>query len=151
MSRTATFILALAAFIAGFSVATLRQPCGSEMTDIRTDTVIRIDTVRIISPAPVSIRPKATVQARMATVTDTVRDTVTVEVPVTTTEYAGEGYRAYVSGWQPRLDSLVLLQPVATVRVPQAGRRWAIGLQTGIGITPSGIQPYIGIGMTLTL
>ena len=82
-------------------------------------------------------------------------DSVAVEVPVESREYAGEGYRAYVSGWQPRLDSLVLERPVyaATVAQPVAARtrRFSIALQAGYGMTPRGLLPYVGVGVSVRL
>ena len=65
------------------------------------------------------------------------------------------GCRAYVSGYKPRLDSLALFRSTAAVSVvqPEARRerRFSVGLQAGYGITPKGLQPYIGLGISVTL
>lgn len=72
-------------------------------------------------------------------------DSASVIVPRQQAEYSGEGYRAWVSGYRPVLDSIALEH--ITVTVPSAPKRWSIGLQAGIGLTPRGVQPYIGIGI----
>ncbi|MDE6564529.1 MAG: hypothetical protein K2L92_06855 [Muribaculaceae bacterium] len=74
-------------------------------------------------------------------------DSVRAVVPLEQTEYSGDGYRAYVSGYRPRLDSLVTVRSFtaqSTARAP----RFSIGLQAGYGITPRGFQPYLGVGVS---
>ena len=125
--------------------------------------VTRYDTVSVEVPPPASVRLLAPRRALLACAEqpDSVPtpgplpDSVAVEVPVESREYAGEGYRAYVSGWQPRLDSLVLERPVytATVAQPVAARtrRFSIALQAGYGMTPRGLLPYVGVGVSVRL
>lgn len=80
-------------------------------------------------------------------------DSVDVEIPITQKKYEGEGYRAYVSGYNPSLDSLLLFREVerVTIRSPTKSPRFSVGLQAGYGITPKGFQPYIGVGIAVNL
>ena len=75
-------------------------------------------------------------------------DSVEVELPITQTVYEDSTYRAWVSGFDARLDSIEVYRPIRyvtmTVKEPQS--RWSWGLQMGMGMTPKGLQPYLGIG-----
>ena len=117
------------------------------------------DTVRVIEPQYIHSVETQRVEAPMALARrDTTGampvDSIIVEIPVESRQYVGESYRAYVSGWRPRLDSLILTRPVASVAVSPATRqhsRISAGIQAGVGLTPKGLQPYVGIGLTLRL
>lgn len=65
--------------------------------------------------------------------------------------YEGEGYRAYVSGYMPCLDSIFVYQKRETVTIKKPPNHWHIGLTGGYGFTPRGAQPYIAIGITYSL
>lgn len=118
-------------------------------------TIIR-DTVRIAEPAVVSARPLAPVLAalpiaRTDSGADTASrpDTAMVVVRPESREYAGDGYRAWVSGWHPSLDSIAFERTatIERIAVPTPPRRFSIGVQAGYGLTPAGPQPYIGLGI----
>ncbi len=79
------------------------------------------------------------------------RDSCRVLVSLEQTEYSGPGYRAYVSGYRSSLDSLMLERSLTTVRPIQKQSRFTLGLQAGYGLTPRGLQPYIGLGLTCTI
>lgn len=117
------------------------------------------DTVRVIEPQYVHSVETQRVEVPMAVAhLDTAdampADSIIVEIPVESRQYVGESYRAYVSGWRPRLDSLILTRSVAAVTVSPATQqhsRFSAGIQAGVGLTPKGLQPYVGIGLTLRL
>lgn len=77
-----------------------------------------------------------------------------VILPITSHTYEGDGWRAHVSGFSPRLDSLLIFpeRQTITIRDPPAtggaSSRWTLGVQAGYGITPRGMQPYLGVGLT---
>lgn len=73
-------------------------------------------------------------------------DTLVVDLPRRQLVYEGDSYTAWVSGVAPALDSIA-------VRVPQVARprRWSVAVQAGVGITPAGPQPYIGLGLSFSL
>ena len=81
--------------------------------------------------------------------TTAVHDSVLVEVPIYEKTYEGENYKATVRGFQPELIDIWLKQKETTITVPYR-KRWSftVGPQVGVGYTPSGLQPYAGIGVT---
>lgn len=81
-------------------------------------------------------------------------DSVEVVVPITQRVYADSMYRAYVSGYRPRLDSIFVYPRTSyiTTTVKEKPKRWGIGLQAGYGYSPgNGMSPYIGIGVSYNL
>ncbi len=108
------------------------------------------DTVRLYSQVPVYIKVKEHVEQALP-LAGTETDTAVVVVPMEQAVYESEDYRAYVSGYRPNLDSLVLKRPVAVVSIGGGNggqRRFSIGIQAGVGITPAGFQPYLGVGLS---
>ena len=83
-------------------------------------------------------------------------DSVEVEIPITHREYGDSTYHAWVSGYEPRLDSIFVFptreREVVTIKAPpDKKKRWGIGLYAGYGITPQGLQPSIGISLHYSL
>jgi hypothetical protein len=84
---------------------------------------------------------------------DTIRDTMWVDLPIEEREYKSEEYRAIVGGYQPYLKSIEvypLTKFVNSTETITKRKRWgvSIGVQGGYGITPVGMQPYAGVGVT---
>lgn len=132
------------------------------------ETVVhtRIDTIRLLGPAIVSTsKPVRTEKRRMRVVADSTEvdtavfalpfvdaDSVEVEIPIISREYNGEGYRAWVSGYNPMLDSIEVYRTTNTVTLPKPKRkRWGIGVQAGYGLGRNGMQPYVGVGVSYNL
>lgn len=85
-----------------------------------------------------------------------VPDSADVVIPITQKVYEDSTYTAYVSGYNPQLDSLIFRMPkaVVTIREYQKPKRWGVGLQVGYGMTVRGtpqFTPYIGIGVSYNL
>ena len=82
-------------------------------------------------------------------------DSVRVIVPITQKRYDGEGYRVYVSGYEPNLDSVYVFQRTAVVheRSYKPPDRWHIGITGGYGygFKSKQAEPYIGIGITYSI
>lgn len=116
----------------------------------RVSVLTRRDTVVIERPTHVRIvrLPPDTVLVAVAGGTP---DSCTAIVPRQQAAYIGDGYRAYVSGFRPALDSLVFERSVTTVTPASKQPRFTLGLQAGYGLTPRGLQPYIGLGLTCTI
>ena len=81
--------------------------------------------------------------------TTAVRDSVLVEVPIVEKTYPGENYRVTIRGFQPELVDIWIRQDEKYITVPYY-KRWSLtlGPQAGVGITPKGVQPYAGFGLT---
>lgn len=112
----------------------------------------RHDTVVVSQPELMVVHHTATDTVRLPVIrsdTVVVRDSVFVEVPREQAVYSGTGYRAWVSGFRPRLDSLRIERDVAVVS--RRNRRWSVGVQAGVGMTPRGVQPYVGVGVSYRL
>ena len=80
-------------------------------------------------------------------------DSATVVLPITQKMYSDTDYRAWVSGYEPQLDSIKVFPRTVTVRetIYKPPSRFSIGLQGGYGITPKGLQPYIGVGVNVRI
>lgn len=128
----------------------------------RTDTIISHDTINVMRPVHISDTIVRHIIARlpMAAPTDTATesdpppDTAAVVVPITQRTYTDTtNYTAWVSGYQPSLDSIRIYTRTQTIteRVTAKPRRFSVGLQGGVGITPKGVQPYIGVGVAYTI
>ena len=125
--------IALIWFAFGFFFAKHRYNKPFE-EKVERDTVIIHDTIPDLNPTP---KDSATIKwvtkwLPSATKTDTitrwdyfvVHDSVAVEMPITTKHYGNEKYDAYISGFEPNLDSIfvyqdeVLVTEVRTISKP---------------------------------
>lgn len=132
-------------------VAYMCGRCGQR--GVVTMTERRTDTVRVTRPETIYVRQLGSRQVRLPLADSVVHDgdSVDVEIPVEQAVSEGEGYRAYVSGYRPRLDSLVFVRTENIALPPARQKRWSVGVQAGYGLTPRGLQPYIGVGIAFRL
>lgn len=158
MNHNTTTAVAIGAALAAFTALALLDTCRHRATAtiVRRDTVrdTATDTVRevITISQPATAGRTRTEYVRVA-VHDTIADTIvrahdgepSVTIPITQAHYRDSLYEAWVSGYAPRLDSVRLYTTTVT-RTVHHRNRWNVGIQGGVGITPRGIQPYLGIG-----
>ncbi len=107
----------------------------------RDSTIIRYETVKLPIPAD-------------TTAATAPPDTTTIRIPITRKVYEDSTYRAIVSGYRAQLDTIQVYphREIITIKSPAPKpRRWNISLQGGYGITPKGMQPYLGIGISWRL
>lgn len=144
------------AFIIGLWLATLICRChhSTESEPPIRDTIV--DTIKVVKPIAVDSVVTRYKWVNVERVKDTtivnevsevVFDTVMVRLPIESKHYEGENYEAWVSGYEPSLDSI----NVYNRTILPKPKRWSIGLQGGLGITPKGVQPYFGIGVSFRL
>ncbi len=125
MRRIIGYITAAALLVVfGYVVGTYKNRAGKgKDTYTDTTTVVVYDTIRISSPARQHSKPTPrryftkTVPTLLA-ISDTIEipyylDT-TLVIPIHQHEYAGDYYRAWVSGFEARLDSINIFAPVTT-------------------------------------
>ena len=132
-------------------VAVWFRPRTLPPTEVRTETrvrtVVKIDTLLISSPLP---------PAFFFVTKDTfhIGDTVVNREQAV---YVDSMYRAWVSGYRPRLDSIEIYPRTITNTVTndiyhtiavKDKRRFGLGIQAGYGY-PGGI--YVGIGISYNL
>ncbi|WP_418695591.1 DUF6808 domain-containing protein [Alistipes putredinis] len=146
-------VIALALISVAFLLG--RRSVKPEIVEIHTtDMVVVRDTVR-----KTVLVPKVRYLTRVDTVLlkvpgDTVE--VPVLVPISHKVYEGEDYRAVVSGFRASLDTLDIFRKTQTVtntvvqrvEVPGKPKRWGIGVSAGYALTPQGVKPYIGAGIS---
>ena len=92
---------------------------------------------------------------------ENIPDSIAVDIPITQKVYEDSLYRAYVSGYRPNLDSLIIFprHDITTVTngytYPKSRqKRWGIGIHVGYGMTMSRtpqFTPYIGFGISYNL
>lgn len=143
-------------------------------SDVVYDTTVRVDTVRVVEPVAKDSVVTRYVVARLALADSAIscrdtsyschdtaivcqelsrhgvaktvaRDSVAVVVPITQKEYADSTYRAWVSGYMARLDSIEVYSRRETVR--RTARRWGVGLTAGYGFGKDGLTPWVGLGL----
>lgn len=148
------------AFATGYYSAK-KKGSGNALVEIVTDTVFVRDTTVIVAPQAAGERKtghKKLLFAKADVGADSVAhaDSIALQLPTVSRQYAGEGYAAVVSGVEPRLDSIIIYEEwpqVTRTLVPPATKRsrWSVGLSGGVAATPRGFQPYIGVGVSYSL
>lgn len=157
---------------AAYGIYTFVRPATSSAPPpVHRDTLIIRDTLRISLPVPVreEVVRYVTVRVRdssnlanigkdsadVLTAADHFPDTTqTVMLPITQQVYRDTTYTAWVSGYAAALDSIHIHRPthyLYNIHRPAPSRRWSFGLQGGIGLTPKGVQPYVGVGFSIRL
>lgn len=78
-------------------------------------------------------------------------DTIQVDMPITQKRYEDSTYTAWVSGYEPSLDSIRVYRrrEVITINkiIKEPPNRFVVSFNVGYGLTQNGLQPYIGIGV----
>ena len=126
------------------------EPPLPEMMVLRdTITEVYIDTHTVNKPVPYKVEVRDTVY-----INDTINGNIFVQE---IKEYKDSTYYAKISGINAYLEEIRVYPKTITqyintkeyVYVPP--KKWSIGIQGGIGITPKGLQPYLGVGVTRRL
>lgn len=116
----------------------------------KNDTLILHDTIRDSIPYPVYETVIQTVPeifpVYITLEGDTVREPIFVPIRITQKEYLTDDYHAWVSGYNPSLDSIDVFQETMYITKRQSSRRWGIGIMAGYGIGRDGLSPYVGVG-----
>ena len=128
----------------------------ADSTEVVTDTIIKV--VKVDRPI---VRESTIVKYKVVRlpiakdticVSDTIKDSVFVEVPIEQKVYSDSNYTAWVSGYRPRLDSISITHTEVSHKLvnnnSKGSKRLFIGIQVGYGITPRGMQPYLGLGLS---
>ena len=142
------------AFNLGFWFCLLITRCTNKAATEPTlcDTIV--DTITVVKPIAVDsviTRYKVVNVERVNDTTivnevsEVVFDTIQVRLPIESKHYTSVNYDAWVSGYEPSLDSIKVYN--REVIVKQKHSRWSVGMQGGVGMTPKGVQPYIGVGI----
>lgn len=121
-------------------------------TDLKTDTlvVVHTDTINQFYPVEIARYVYDTIRVAVAPDTIRVRDTIYMSLPVERVTYQDTTYKAVVSGYHPRLDTIEVYQRERIVTITERApvKRWGVGAMVGYGVCKSGLSPYVGIGVT---
>jgi hypothetical protein len=141
--------------------------CSTGNNGVVSDTtrVVVYDTIKIVKPiAKDSVVVRYVTEAvRVVDTTETVTDSIKVgtdctlfEIPITQKVYEDSTYTAYVSGYKPSLDSIMVYptKEVQTIVKKTKPKRWGIGVQVGYGLTlqpQPKFAPYVGVGISYNI
>lgn len=141
-------------------------------TVVTTDTIVKhiikpvLKDSTVIRYATIKVPVKETVKEEIEDAQDSITvigDSVTFELPITQKVYRDSTYQAWVSGYNPSLDSIRIYQPVTSItnttvktQTKYKTKHWGLGLQVGAGfnLTQKGtfkIEPYIGVGINYNI
>lgn len=133
---------------------------------VKRDTVWLTDTVPDLNPTPkdsATIKwvtkwlPKAVHDTvdNYVEVLDYIHDTVAVQVPITSKHYGNDTYDAWISGFEPSLDSIMVYQKTQiiteTITRMKPPNKLSLSVNAGVdyGITSQFWQPYANGELTL--
>lgn len=135
---------------------------------VSRDTVTLHDTVPEYLPAPKDSARIKYVTRWLPAKHDTVysenyaqsfaeimHDTVAVQVPITSKHYGGENYDAWVSGFEPSLDSIKVYRETQyiteTITKSKPPNKWSLSVNAGVdyGTTSQFWQPYASGELTI--
>lgn len=133
--------------------------CASEDVKVKTDTIVRTDTIRYDSLIPVK---ESVVRTKKIPVHDTVFVTQTIAVdgdslviPITQRVYTDDStYTAWVSGYDAMLDSIETYRRntivTNTITIRKKPSRWSFGINAGYGygLDSRRLEPYLGVGVS---
>lgn len=156
-------IFLVAGFILG-SVAAflfLNGRTTHKKNEMRTEVKIEriTDTLRVEVPVPYKVRTVDTILVPVAKTT-VVHDTTYLKLPREQKIYSDSTYRAVISGYLPRLDSMEVYRQTEIITrnnyIPP--KRWSVGIGPTIGAgwvssfggSSSGIGIYAGIGVSFS-
>ena len=128
----------------------------------KTESVVGSIKVPIPKKKDVDAELSQTVPDSFPNLSQTVPDTESedsLELEITQKVYSDSTYTAYVSGYEPRLDSIFVRQKVITNTIHEKEtievkkfRRWNLGLigGYGFGLNSKSVEPFIGFGVTFS-
>ena len=146
----------LIALIVLFSLSLLWRNCAPRVEVVR-DTIT--DTITIEKPIVRESIVIAKEIVRLTVIkeighTDTIIDSVKVEIPITQKVYSDTNYTAWVSGFHPQLDSIKLVNRLVNCNSYSfksvKSQRLVFGLSAAYGISPKGFQPCLCVGFTFS-
>lgn len=128
-----------------------RHVCERNAPSAKIDTVVIHDTLHIAKPISVESAVVRIDTIRVKDANDTIY--ISAPIPITQMRYTDSTYTAWVSGYSPSLDSIYVYpkREIITTTIRPKPKRWGVGVHGGVGITPMGVQPYIGLGISYNI
>ena len=149
-------LVAVVAFLLFLNVVLMRHYFKGQTEEWKdTVRVTVVDTVTYDKPVARDSLVVRYVRMMVPVVRDTLHsiytDTIQVDMPITQKRYEDSTYTAWVSGYEPSLDSIRVYarKDVVTINkiIKEPPNRFVVSFNVGYGLTQNGLQPYIGIGV----
>lgn len=125
------------------------------------DTVTVVKTIKEKYPPITGLKPLRTVWVPLPVKSDSVAnqlsnpgDSAMVAIPIEQAYYHREEYDAWVSGFQPKLDSIIVYPKTVTIttaKAPPPPSRWNFSITAGPGIVWDGKGVHGGVGIVAGL
>lgn len=157
MGTITKYILSVTAgFIAGALLTVLFFHYHNRPSEKEVTHSVVIDTLSYYTPVPQYSYVVRYDTVNLPAVRDTLiqkmiyhdtirRDSVNVVVPITQKKYEDSTYTAWISGYNPQLDSLRIYKK--TIYKNQKERPFGIGIIGGYGYGLKGFSPFWGVGI----
>lgn len=143
---------ALVCFLVSYMAGGYHFRDAAEMV-VRTDTLHDTVTVR----EPVFVTERAVRTDTVLLRSDGPKDSALAVVPITQKVYADSTYRAWVSGYNPKLDSIAIynktvIHTITRTEVEKCGK-FGIGVVGGVGFGMATRKPdvFLGVGFSYRL
>ena len=160
MSNEKKLLYGALALVVMLSIPVIVNRCShAEVVKVERDTVVVYDTIPDYHPVPKdSIVTKYVTRYLPVASHDTIdrlvtmvnHDTVAVQVPITSKHYGGENYDAWVSGFEPSLDSIKVYRETQyiteRVTISKPPNKWELDAAAGIdyNVKSQRYTPYAG-------
>lgn len=151
-------ITALAGIVIGALLAVLFMRNGKADSKADVSTEIWYDTIPYYMPVPVDSYITRYEVVKLPAVRDTIKDSLiykdtlvydsaNVVVPISQKKYEDSTYTAYVSGYNPRLDSISIYRKTIYQTITEKPSRWGVGLVGGYGYGSKGFTSFAGVAV----
>ena len=156
----AAFAVAVVLWCTGYAIGQKRGYSRGRGTT--PAIVVQVDTVtitRVVVDTVYQVRTRVVELARVDTVTNTVTDTVAVEIPISRyVAHQDSLYHVEATGWGVEFEKIQVYPKTVTVTSTVEKlktTRWGLGVQAGYGATIQDktvrLTPYVGVGISYNL
>lgn len=154
-------VTAVAGIVIGALLAVLLMR-DNKASEVDVTTKISYDTIPYYMPVPADSYITRYEVVKLPAVRDTIidsliykdtliHDSVNVIVPISQKKYEDSTYTAYVSGYNPRLDSISIYRKTIYQTITEKPSRWGVGITGGYGYGKGGFTPFVGVGIYYNL
>lgn len=152
------FIIALLLIGVCFLCGYLTRKAFEPKYEFKRDTTTYVDTIPYLKPVPKDSMVVRYVYKKLP-LKDAIKDTanintdsVDVDIPISQKYYESEDYKAWVSGYEPNLDSIKVYQKTIEIKetIKETPSHWNIGVfgGYGYGFKSHYMEPVIGVGIS---
>lgn len=150
------FIIVLLLIVVCFFCGYLTRKAFEPKYDFKRDTTTYVDTIPYYKPVPkdsmvLKYVTKTIIKTRTDYKDSIIYDSIEVDIPISQKYYESEDYKAWVSGYEPSLDSIKVYQKTIEIKetIMKTPSRWNIGVfgGYGYGFSSKRFEPVIGVGI----